>query len=147
MNRTYHKIISVFLSTALLNLCWMTSFGWAEIAVIDSAVAVSMQNAADREKIRALLNREEVQQQLKTYGISHEEALARINSLTDEEVIEIAGKLDQLPAGGSIGLLLYPIILPVWFVLCAVIVAPFTAIIGQGFSLPFKNCMRVAALR
>ena len=93
--------ISLILIASIFHLCWLTSFGWAEIAATDSVVAVSMQISADREKIRALLNREDVQHQLEAYGISHEEALARVNSLTDEEVTEIAGKLDELQAAGE----------------------------------------------
>ena len=38
---------------------------------------------------------------MQSYGISSEEALARVDSLTDQEIALIAGKLDQLPAGGA----------------------------------------------
>ena len=100
MNRPINKIISILLTTAMLNLCWMTSFCWAEIAAIDSAVAVSIQNSADLEKIRALLNREDVQHQLEAYGISHEEALARVNSLNDAEIAALVKDIDSVPAGG-----------------------------------------------
>jgi hypothetical protein len=39
---------------------------------------------------------------MQAYGISHEEALSRIDSLTDREIASIAGKMDQIPevAGG-----------------------------------------------
>lgn len=40
---------------------------------------------------------------MEKYGISKVEAIARINSLTDEEGTEIAGKLDELPEGGGLG--------------------------------------------
>ncbi len=39
--------------------------------------------------------------QLETYGITRDEAAARLDALSDEEVAEIAGKLDALPAGGT----------------------------------------------
>ena len=47
-----------------------------------------------------LMNRREVVDEFEKYGISKMEATARINSLTDEEVTQIAGKLDGLPAAG-----------------------------------------------
>ncbi len=48
-----------------------------------------------------MLLREEAQQQLEAHGITQEEAVARIDGLSDREVAEIAGKLDELPAGGT----------------------------------------------
>jgi hypothetical protein len=53
-----------------------------------------------RQRLLDLLKRERVQKTLNQYGISQGEAVARINSLTDEELNKIAGKLDQLKAGG-----------------------------------------------
>ena len=35
------------------------------------------------------------------WGINPEEAKARVDSLTDEEIEEIASRMDQLPAGGG----------------------------------------------
>ena len=134
MNRTYKKLISILLTTAILNLCWLTSFGWAEIAPIDSAVAVSMQNAADREKIRFLLNREEVQHQFEAYGISHEEALARVNSLTDEEITALVKDIDSVPVGGYSGAILYipllAVVLPIYFL----------GVLAKGIECIFSDC-------
>ena len=47
------------------------------------------------------LNRSEVHKQLKAWGVNPEEAKARVDSLTDQEIAEIAARIDQLPAGGS----------------------------------------------
>jgi len=46
------------------------------------------------------LDRQDVIGELEKHGISKVEAVARINSLTDEEVTDIAGRLDELPEGG-----------------------------------------------
>jgi Family of unknown function (DUF6627) len=56
----------------------------------------------DRARISALLDREDVLAQLQQQGVSPGEAKARVNALTDDEAHNIAGKLDQLPAGGDI---------------------------------------------
>jgi hypothetical protein len=58
-------------------------------------------NEKDRERVLALLNRSETQAYLRAQGVTPDEATARINSLTDAEIQTIAGKMDQLPAGGS----------------------------------------------
>ena len=54
-----------------------------------------------RSTIRATLYREDVKNALMAQGIPVEEAMARIDSLTDAEVIALADRIDQLPAGGS----------------------------------------------
>ena len=46
------------------------------------------------------MNRREVVDEFEKYGVSKVEATARINSLSNEEVMEIAGRLDELPEGG-----------------------------------------------
>ena len=54
-----------------------------------------------RSTIRAALYREDVKDALMAQGIAVEEAMARIDSLTDAEVVALADRIDQLPAGGS----------------------------------------------
>ena len=66
-------------------------------AVVETATPVE----ADRARLRALLLRDEARAQLETYGITREEAAARLDALSDDEIAEIAGKLDALPAGGT----------------------------------------------
>lgn len=74
----------------------------AQAALVTSEeLATQRSAAADRARINELLARDEVKSQLETYGISSEEAQARINALSDEEIMQIAGKMDELPAGQS----------------------------------------------
>lgn len=52
-----------------------------------------------REDIIEFLAREDVRQQLEALGVDPDEALARAENMTDAEVMQIAGQLEQLPAG------------------------------------------------
>jgi hypothetical protein len=54
-----------------------------------------------RYNIGQILGREEVQMALKVQGISPREAKARVDALTDAELLALEKKLDQLPAGGD----------------------------------------------
>jgi hypothetical protein len=54
-----------------------------------------------RKSINSFLDRSEVQNYLVAWGVSPEEAKARIDSLTDEEIENIASRIDRLPAGGD----------------------------------------------
>ena len=51
------------------------------------------------------ISRGELAAQLQTLGLSPEAATERVASLTDGEIALLAGRADQLPAGGVAGLL------------------------------------------
>ena len=54
----------------------------------------------ERERVKAMLERPEVAQQMEKMGIAQKDAAARVDAMTDAEVLQLAGKLDALPAGG-----------------------------------------------
>jgi hypothetical protein len=54
-----------------------------------------------RENLNQFLKREDVKAIMMAQGISPIEAKARVDSLSDAEIMQIADKMDQLPAGGS----------------------------------------------
>ena len=87
---------------ALLHLCWLTSTSWAEMVSTESIIQAQPKPTieSDRQRLLYLLNRDRVQRTLTQYGVSHDDAVARINSLTDEELNETAGKMGRLKAGG-----------------------------------------------
>ena len=60
------------------------------------------QAASERERVKAMLARPEVAAQMGKLGITAADTLARVDAMTDAEVIQLAGKLDTLPAGGAI---------------------------------------------
>jgi hypothetical protein len=103
LSSSYFKTISQILILAMLHLCWLTSYGYAEMIPTESAIEQPPTSNTDRQRILDLLDRQEVIEELEKYDISKDEATVRINSLTDEEVTQISGKLDGLPTGGSHG--------------------------------------------
>ncbi len=93
--------IVCLLVAALLNLSLPLHAACGAMVETEAVVETATQVGVDRARLRALLLRDEARAQLETYGITREEAVARLDALSDEEVAEIAGKLDMLPAGGS----------------------------------------------
>jgi hypothetical protein len=55
--------------------------------------------SADREKVVRFLERQDVRQQLASFGVNPTEVDARVAVLSDQEIARIAGKIDQMPAG------------------------------------------------
>jgi len=81
----------------------------AHAGLIGTQAVVSAQQAEhDRGRLRALLEREEVRQQLLAAGVDPRHVAARVDGLSDAEVQQLAAKIDELPAGGdAIGALLF----------------------------------------
>jgi uncharacterized protein DUF6627 len=59
------------------------------------------QHDLSRKHINIFLDRSEVHKYLVDWGINPDEAKARVDSLTDQEIENIASRMDQLPAGGD----------------------------------------------
>ena len=57
---------------------------------------------AERERVKELVSRPELAQQLKQMGIAPEEVQGRIDAMTDEEVRSLAGRINAVPAGGEL---------------------------------------------
>jgi hypothetical protein len=56
----------------------------------------------ERQKVKELVARPELAQQLKQMGIAPEDVQGRIDAMTDEEVRSLAGRLNAVPAGGDL---------------------------------------------
>jgi hypothetical protein len=82
-------------------------------ALVPTEATIEARSAQEaRAVIQHLLAREEVQSQLKLHGIDPAEARARVDSLSDAEAVEVANRIDQLPAGGStVGIIVGAILL------------------------------------
>lgn len=65
-----------------------------------------------RNDVRALMARDDVRSALAGYGVSPADLDARVNNLTQAELLQIQQQLDTLPAGGSaVGLVLSVILI------------------------------------
>jgi hypothetical protein len=91
---------------------------FAALVDTEAAVDASSGNSA-RARLNAVLARDDVQAALRAHGIDPAEAEARVAGLTDAEINQIAGRLDELPAGGILGfvILVLVIVLLVFLIL------------------------------
>ena len=55
---------------------------------------------AQRAKVQSFVARADVQSRLAALGVEATAASERVNALTDDEVQQVAGRIDTLPAGG-----------------------------------------------
>lgn len=76
--------------------------GAAQAALVSTERMLAAGDAsAERARVLAFVQRAEVRQQIAALGVDPDEAAARVAALSDAQVHQIAGQLDQLPAGQS----------------------------------------------
>ena len=54
-----------------------------------------------RAQVNRLLERAEVQSRLEAHGVNPADVKARVAAMTDDEVAQLAARIDSLPAGGE----------------------------------------------
>jgi len=109
----------------------------AKAEMISTETSVTMtQNAENRATVKALLERSDVREFLTGYGVDIAEAQSRVDTLSDQEVADLANQIDQLPAGsGVVGAIIGAAVL-------VFIVLLITDILGFTHVFPFVNPQR-----
>lgn len=105
--RRFSRPISYVITVGVLALS--VHLPAAHAAVISTEAIVSSQQAdLDRSRVQSLLGREEVKQRLLAAGVDPSQVASRVDALSDNEVHQLAAKIDQLPAGGdALGVLVF----------------------------------------
>jgi hypothetical protein len=57
---------------------------------------------AERDRVKSMLERPELAAELEKMGVPAADAKARVDAMTPQEVSQLAGRLDQLAAGGAL---------------------------------------------
>ena len=84
----------------------------------------------ERSRVLRILDREDVLAGLKVHGVSSADVKARVAAMTDDEVAQLAGQIESLPAGGTDILT---------FILVVFIVLLITDIMGVTHIFPFTK--------
>ncbi len=105
----------------------------AQASMVSSNVALTeAASTANRDKVQAFLARADVAQGLQERGLSAVDASTRVSAMTDREVADLAGRIDQAPAGGEIIGVLFTVF----------IVLLVTDILGLTKVFPFTRSVR-----
>jgi hypothetical protein len=78
-----------------------TSAVMAEVVSTDQ-MAGQNQTEAEKYRIQAFIDREDVKVRLQALGVAESMAKVRVAAMTDQEVQVMAQKLDAMPAGGRL---------------------------------------------
>lgn len=102
----------------------------AELVTTDQVLSGET-TTADRAKVAAFLDRSDVREQLVALGVNPAQARARVSSLSDSEIRQIAGRLDTMPAGEGIAAIIGTI------VIVGLVVLFITELLGVTNLVPF----------
>ena len=106
----------------------------AQAKMIGTDAVIAGQQVADqRAQVADFMAREDVKQIMTQYGVDPIEAQQRVDSLSNEELADLANSIDQLPAGGSaVGVI-------VGAALLVFIILLITDLVGLTHVFPFVN--------
>jgi hypothetical protein len=97
-----------------------------------TAPAVTSTQSTSRATVNQFLARDEVRQAMLGQGVSSQAALERVAAMSDSEVDQLAGRIDQAPAGGDVLGILFTVF----------IVLLVTDIMGLTKVFPFTRSVR-----
>jgi hypothetical protein len=105
MPRLQQLIRPMALAMAIIVALVSLPTGLARAAMIPTDEVIGEQAASgERGRVEAFLLRDDVRAQMAALGVDGDEAALRVAGLSDAEVQQIAGYLDELPAGeGAVG--------------------------------------------
>jgi hypothetical protein len=117
--------VSGLVSIAVLSLSLYMPAAQAAMVSTDTILADS---STARTQLQTTLLRADVQQGLLEKGVNPLDVQARVNALSDEEAMQLAAQLDELPAGGDgLGTLVFLfLVLVVLDIACLTNIFPFT---------------------
>ena len=101
VHRRLPKVIALAVAIALFVTSVPLSVARAGLVTTEQVVE-QRTAASDRERVAAILLRDDVRQQVEALGVDRDEAIERLASLSDQEIQQIAGRIDELPAGQSV---------------------------------------------
>ena len=132
----YAKPLSIYLVAALIAVS--TIAGPAEAMFLPSSPQVPtttlFDRAADLARIQNTLESKTIQQRLTDYGLSPEKTMAKLNSLSDEQVHNLAVHIDAVQAGGHRGIDFEEILIILLLVLLIVILVQREAAVRTSLS-------------
>jgi hypothetical protein len=95
-------------------------------------ITVAGAAGTNRDRVNTFLAREDVNQALQAQGVSPQAAAERVKAMSDPEIAQLAGRIDQAPAGGEVLGILFSI-----FIILLV-----TDILGFTKVFPFTRTVR-----
>jgi hypothetical protein len=128
-----HTLKRLIASTLIASITAMGLPLSAQAGMVSTEEAVTtITQTAQRNQVTAFLQRADVATALQGQGVSSQDALNRVQALSDAEIDQLAGRIEQAPVGGEVLGLLFTVF----------IVLLVTDILGFTKVFPFTRSVR-----
>ncbi len=129
------SVMALTMAAAMLMASLPTNSALAAMVSTDQVIEVAA-TAEARAQVTDFMAREDVRRDLRSLGIDPNEAARRAAALSDREIQQIAGRLDELPAGQDAAGALIGALLVIFLVLLV------TDLLGMTDIFPFVKAQR-----
>ncbi len=99
--KAWKKVVAAYSVIAMTVLAIPAPALAGMVATDQVGIAAQSGTAEARQRLEALLARQDVQAELVRHGLNPDQANARVVALTDDEVRALNGQIDELAAGGN----------------------------------------------
>lgn len=119
--RSMARGLACLLAVTTTLVCARSQDGWAMLVPVEGAAPVT-QRAADVKLVQTALESKAVKERLKGFGLSDAEVQSRMQSLSDEEVHQLAVQIEALGPGGDGGVVVALLVVAVLVLLIVFLV-------------------------
>lgn len=95
----WRKAAIAVLSVAIVNMGFISA---ASAGIVDTGALVTSARDADLSSIRSQLDRDDVRAKMQEMGVDATAVDARLASLSDSELHQLASDMQKAPAGGDV---------------------------------------------
>lgn len=138
MNLSQPCFRAIAIAMAVVMLATSLPMGSAYAALVSTDQVVEKGAVEDdRARVLEFMDRQDVREQFEALGVDPDEARRRAAMMSDREIQQVAGRLDEIPAGqGALGIIL--LVLLVGFLILVL-----TDILGVTDIFPFVKNQRI----
>ncbi len=109
--RFLSKFVALFTAVALLNVTFLNVVNAGVIDTESYVESIKKTESGDKKVISNWLSRQDIANRLTQFGVSPDQAKERVASLSDADAQRLATEIEQAPAGGLIGAILFVFLL------------------------------------
>lgn len=130
--KSFKKLVSTGLIVCITAAGLPFSAQARMVATEEVTAPAATSQSASRDTVNQFLARDEVRQAMLGQGVTSQAAMERVAAMSDSEVAQLAGRIDQAPAGGDVLGILFTVF----------IVLLVTDIMGLTKVFPFTRSVR-----
>jgi len=131
----YAKPLASYLIAVMIAVSAFATPAEAMLLPTGTPASAPIDRVADLALIQRTLEAQVLQQRLTEYGLTQEQALERLNALSDAQVHQFASRIEMLQAGGRRATIDVEVLLIILLVLLLILIIVENSPVDQGYAV------------